>query len=145
MLIMCEMLGNQYFIAENYYEAIRVYKNLITDKKANTEIQKKIIVSYLKTYQINSAMIQFLAILNFNRSVTKCNENSNDNCICREMISEINDNKLENIIGLDRDLMLAMLWYFCDLEQSEKYFKRATILAPDDGHLKKINEIIFNN
>ncbi len=80
------MLGNQYFIAENYYEAIRVYKNLITDKKANTEIQKKIIVSYLKTYQINSA-----------------------------------------------------------IKQSEKYFKRATILAPDDGHLKKINEIIFNN
>lgn len=142
---MCEMLGNQYFIAENYYEAIRVYKNLITDKKANTEIQKKLIVSYLKTYQINSAMIQFLAILNFNRSETKCSENSDEYCVCREMISEINSNKLENVIGLDRDLMLAMLWYFCDAEQSEKYFRRATILVPDDSHLKKINEIIFNN
>ena len=142
---MCEMLGNQYFIAENYSEAIRVYTNLITDNKADTEIQKKLIVSYLKTYQINSAMIQFLAILNINRSVTKCNENSDDSCVCREMINEINNNKLENVIGLDRDLMLAMLWYFCDLGQSQKYFQRATILAPDDGQLKKINEIIFNN
>ena len=142
---MCEMLGNQYFIAQNYSEAIRVYTNLINDKKANTEIQKRLIVSYLKTYQINSALLQFFAILNFSRNATKCDENSKDYCVCREMISEINNNKWENVIELDRDLMLAMLWYFCDLEQSEKYFKRATILAPDDGILKKINKTIFNN
>lgn len=142
---MCEMLGNQYFIAQNYSEAIRVYANLINNKKANAEIHKRLIVSYLKTSQMNSALLQFFAILNISRSTTRCDENSKDYCVCREMINEINSNKWENVIGLDRDLMLAMLWYFCDIEESEKYFKRATILAPNDGNLKKINKIIFNN
>ena len=142
---MCEMLGNQYFIAGNYLEAIRIYSNIINTEKTNAEIQKKLIISYLKTTQLNSALLQFIAILNSSRSVAKCNENSNDYCVCREMISELNENKWNNIVGLDRDLMLAMLWYFCDLKQSRKYFKRASILAPNDKHISKINKIILNN
>lgn len=139
---MNEMLGNYYFIINNYEEAAKEYKIAFSKSPKNYFIAQRLIICYLKLNETNKATELFEQFLSKNKTQTKDDFLNEENCPCKEMIYffEHEKNKLNEI---ERETALGILWYYCDKKVSKKYFNKLSKKAPLDKRIinitKKLN------
>lgn len=118
---MSEMLGNQYFLARKFCEALNELEEAFLKDPHNNSVKKKLIICYIKTNQIDRAFSHFIELCEDDINFIINTDPILDDCPCPDIIYE-----LENAIDSDnvdkKYLSLGMLWLFCDVNKSEKYF-----------------------
>lgn len=120
---MHEMLGNQYFLIRNYIEAEKEFEVGLLSDPDNFKIKKKLIVCYIQTGHVDSALTLFHNIVSTDPKIITDTNPEEDNCPCPEIIYEL-ESILNNSEVELKTLSLAMLWLYCDLEESIWYFEQ---------------------
>jgi len=119
---MSEMLGNQYFLTRRYSEACFELEEEIQKNPLNKTVLKKLIICYLQTSQLEKA-ISFFGSLIYNDVYTILNtDHIKDDCPCPEIIYQMN-NELPVFKTDEENIKLGILWLYCDIDESLKYFK----------------------
>lgn len=136
---MSEMLGNQYFLARKFCEALTELEEALNRDPLNKSIRKKLIICYIKTNQLDKAVTHFIHLIKEDVHFIINTDPILDDCPCPEIIYEL-ENTLETKDAIERNIALGMLWLYCDLSISIKYFLE---LPPSDEIrfiLNKLNE-----
>lgn len=133
---MHEMLGNQYFLARNYTEARNELELALKENPTSLSIKKKLIICHIQTGSIFRALDLFYEVVKENIFTIINTDPILDNCPCPEIIYEL-ENSLYSANSEVRTLSLGMLWLFCDIKESLKYF---TTLTSTDKRIQTIIE-----
>lgn len=132
------MLGNQYFLARNFFAALLALEDALTRDPYNKSIRKKLIICYIKTGKTFEALDLFNQLINED---IYCIINTNpiiDDCPCPDIIYEL-ETILEVKDEYEKNLALGMLWLYCDLKKSIKYFSNLPTKRKTETILKKLN------
>lgn len=119
--VMNEMLGNQYFLSRNYAQARIELEQALEQHPDSTSIKKKLIICHIQTSSIQRALDLFLEVIAQDIHSIIDTDPIFDNCPCPQLIYEM-ENSLEVSTTEEMNLALGMLWLFCDINESLKYF-----------------------
>jgi len=120
---MSEMLANQYFIAERYFEALGEYSKLSKKRKNNPVIEKKIIICAALNNDFEKALsvLKEWVIENFKQSVEIKSDSDEYHTI--ETTKKLENELLEKKGHVDLKLMqIAILSFFSDRTKSLEIF-----------------------
>ena len=140
---MNEMLGNQYFLARRYKDATNQFEKALLIDPLNTNVKKKLIICYLQANEISLALKLFGDLISEDISVILNSDPHKDDCPCLKMISEL-ENFHPNLAEDDKDTALGILWLYCDILNSKKYFNKLLSSAPQNTDYQKINRLLNN-
>lgn len=135
---MSEMLGNQYFMARKYSEAEEVFLECLRKDTDNVLIKKKLIICFTQTGQIENALRLFEQFVDSNIDIILSTNPVIDDCPCPELVYDLekNINSVEEINS--KELILGILWLYCNIEKSIKYFDDAVKLMPGNEIILRI-------
>jgi len=135
---MSEMLGNQYFLARNYARAAsELYEALKTDVR-NKAIRSKLIICYTQINEIGRALDTFISLIKEDLEFVINTDPISDDCPCPELVFDMEQKLDNNINSLDFNLILGMLWLYCNVEKSLYFFNRVLQIDPDYSKVKII-------
>ncbi|VAX29001.1 hypothetical protein MNBD_IGNAVI01-3087 [hydrothermal vent metagenome] len=141
---MNEMLGNQYYLSERYKEASEQYEKALLINPTNYSIKKKLIICYLQIGDLQMALKIFTSLISENIQVLlNCNLDC-ENCPCQQKIYEL-ENYPAELSEKEKLEMLGILWLYCDIYNSRKYFSKLKKLEPNDPLFNKISQQINHN
>ncbi|MBI2429220.1 MAG: tetratricopeptide repeat protein [Ignavibacteriales bacterium] len=132
---MNEMLGNQYFLSRNYPLAQTELERALEQNPSNTSVKKKLVICHIQTGSTERAVDLFLEIITHDIHSIIDTDPLFDNCPCPQLVYEM-ENSLPSPNTKEKILALGMLWLFCDIRQSLKYF--TSVVTPN----KKIEKIV---
>lgn len=135
------MLGNQYYLSERYKEAAEQYEKALLINPTNYSIKKKLILCYLQTGNLQMALKLFTILISENINILMTCNLECENCPCYKKIYELENYQLE-IPEKDKLEMLGILWLYCDIYTSIKYFNKLKKLEPANPLFKKISQRI---
>jgi pentatricopeptide repeat protein len=124
-----EMLGNQYFMARDYAAAERELAPALTKNPISKPIRRKLIICYTQLGEISKALDMFNELIHQDIEFVIKADEILDDCPCPELL----DNKEHVYLqseSEDNFLILGMLWLYCDIENSIKYFSKALEIDP---------------
>ncbi len=136
---MSEMLGNQYFLARKFCEALTELEEALNKDLFNKSIRKKLIICYLKTNRLDKALKLFIQLINEDIDIIINTDPILDDCPCPEIIYEL-ENTLEAEDTNERNIALGILWLYCDLSTSIKYFSKLPVNDDVRFILNKLNK-----
>ncbi len=136
---MNEMLGNQYFMARKYSEALSVYEECVQQDKSNNLIMKKMVICYTQVGKIQKAAELLYKIIQNNLDLILFTDPLKEDCPCDELAFNLETKYDKTLKSFDYLLALGVLWLYCDLNKSIEYFTEALQLKPDN---KLINSIL---
>ena len=139
-----EMLGNKYFLARNYENAALNFQDTLKSNPINRAVRKKIVICYIQTGQIQKAFENFYILVKEDIDLIINTDIVADDCPCPELIDNYGSVLPYENESVDLKLMLAMLWLYCSVEKSLKFFKQIRIELPDDVRIQEIISIIEN-
>lgn len=131
---MHEMLGNQYFLVRKYPEARNELELALKDNPTALSIKKKLIICHIQTASISRALNLFYEVISENIDSIINTDPIIENCPCPQLIYELENTMLPMNSELQA-LSLGMLWLYCDIHQSLKYF---TMLSSTDQRIRAI-------
>ena len=141
---MHEMLASQYFITRKYDLAVLELEKAMSANPANKSIKKKIIICYIQTNQVNKAFDIFTKLVKEDVFFIINTDIVADYCPCPELIFEY-QNKVDVYEDQRHHLILAMLWLYCDLDESIIYFELVKKNSEQDvrinENLSRLNKI----
>lgn len=135
---MSEMLGNQFFLARNYAAAAEQLEEALLRDPANKSIRKKVIICLNEIGNIHKALSYFISLIKEDAEFIINTDPVADDCPCPELVYEAERYLLNNQESIDFTLRLGMLWLYCDVRESMRYFQQAHELAPHNGDVKSI-------
>ena len=138
---MNEMLGNQYFLARRFKDATIQFERALLFDLNNFEVKKKLIVCYIQQKELKLALKQFTDLISKNIEIVLKSDPSKDCCPCLQMISEI-ENSPNNLTDSEKKTMLGMLWLYCDILESRKYFNSLLEIEPSNTEFQTITNIV---
>lgn len=141
---MYEMLGNQLFLARKYSQAAENLKLALDKNPENLTVKRKLVICYAKTGKVEKALELFLSILRVNIDFIVNTDPQADDCPCPELTSEMEKKLNENRESLDYQLILGILWLYCNVDKSITYFRKAQEMAPRISTLNAIVKILNN-
>ena len=135
---MSEMLGNQYFLARDYARAAsELYAALKTNSR-NKGMRRKLIICYTQIAEIGKALDTFISLIKEDVDFVINTDPISDDCPCPELVYDM-EQKLENSKkSIDFNLILGMLWLYCNVEKSIYYFNRVLQIDPNYSKVKII-------
>lgn len=139
---MSEMLGNQYFMARNYADAMREFEYVISKYPSNKTVKKKLIVCYSQTGKVDKAIKFFYDLINEDIEFIINTDPIKDDCPCPELVYGFEKDLTANHNSRDFNLMLGIIWLFCDVEKSFEYFNKTLELDANCPHINDIINII---
>jgi len=119
---MSEMLGNQYFLTRRYSDACIELEAEIHKNPLNKSVLKKLIICYLQTSQLEKAISLFESLINDDIYTIINTDHIKDDCPCPEIIYQMN-NVLPVFKTDEENIKLGILWLYCDIDESFKYFQ----------------------
>jgi len=126
---MNEMLGNQYFLDRNYIQAQRELEAALVHNPSSVSIKKKLVICHIQTETIDRAVDLFLDVITHDvHSIISTNPIF-DNCPCPQLVYEM-ENSIATTNENQKNLALGMLWLYCDIIPSYRYFM--SITRPDE-------------
>jgi len=139
---MSEMLGNQYFLARDYARAAsELYQALKTDS-SNKGIRRKLVICFTQIGDIGKALDTFISLIKEDLEFVINTDPISDDCPCPELGFDM-EQKLENSKNsIDFNLILGMLWLYCNVEKSLNYFNRVLQIDADFSKVKIILALI---
>jgi tetratricopeptide (TPR) repeat protein len=138
---MNEMLANQYFIAERFRDACEQYKEVLNVNPTNSQVKKKLILCYIQIGNLSSALKLFMELISTSINTIIENEINIYNQPCKKMIHML-ENMPSSIAEEDKMLILGILWMYCDVNISKKYFKKLNYTIPNDQNIITILTIL---
>jgi pentatricopeptide repeat protein len=139
---MDEMLGNHYFLARNYARAAELLENALRADPKSKPIRRKIIICYAQTGKIEKALKVFLSLIKEDIDFVINTDPVDDDCPCPELVFQLENEHQENQASIDYQLVLGMLWLYCNLQKSNYYFEKAAEMIPDDTMVKSIRVLL---
>ena len=137
---MHEMLGNQYFMARNYLGAASVFQNVLKDDPTNVNARKKLIISYTQIGKFTQAVDLFSSFIDENIDKIIETDPIKDDCPCPELVHNLEHLTQQGNESFTTYQTLGILWLYCDITKSIKYFEKALELKPKD---EKANAILL--
>lgn len=138
---MNEMLGNQYFITRRFKDATTQFERSLLLAPNNSEVKKKLIVCYIQQNELKLALKLFTDLISDNIEIILISDPVKDECPCQQIICDIN-NSASKLDESKKNAMLGMLWLYCDVLKSRKYFGKLLENEPSNETYQTINKII---
>lgn len=136
------MLGNQYFMARNFREAIHHFEKASKKHPDDLQLAQKYVICLAVNEQVDAAASEFLRILRCCPSVILTSQNLDPDCPCPEILAKWS---LEPPARFDRFhylTALGILAVFCKRELALAYFCKAREIKPTNAAVREIVEII---
>ena len=140
-----EMLGNKYFLARNYSGAAQNLQHVLSQNPINKSARKKIIICYTQTGEIEKAFDNFYTLVKEDINYIINTDPVADDCPCPELVTKYGKVFPYENDSFDLQLMLGMLWLYCDVEKSIGYFKAINGTNITDLRIGEILELIEKN
>ncbi|MFA3783663.1 tol-pal system YbgF family protein [Melioribacteraceae bacterium 4301-Me] len=138
---MSEMLGNYHFLIRNYSSAIREFEKIVNNSAAK-KTQKKLIICYTQTGQLDKALDLFYKLIREDiRLITNTNPEKED-CPCPELTKKLEEEFLEKKDSYETNVELGILWLYCDKGKSLEYFQNAEKINSSDERISSIIQIL---
>ncbi|NWF90989.1 MAG: hypothetical protein HXY50_16200 [Ignavibacteriaceae bacterium] len=139
---MSEMLANHYFLVRNFLPAKTLFEKILIKEDSNKNIKKKLIICCVITGEIKRALELFTSLIEEDIDVILNTDLNSEDCPCPELIGQIENHN--NFFNSESEYLigLGILWLYCDLHQSLKYFNKVLVLAPDNNQYLKITSIL---
>jgi tetratricopeptide (TPR) repeat protein len=141
---MNEMLGNQYFMARNYSAAQIHLQEFLNSHPDNKYAKRKIIVCYTQTGKMENAYNYFIELIDEDIEFIIDADPIYDDCPCQELVEQIENQSDLNRDSFDFQLMLGIIWLYCDVEKSASYFLKAKETNPDYPQIEYVYTKILN-
>ena len=138
---MNEMLGNQYFLTRRFQDAIDQFEKALIIDPLNKNVKKKLIICYLWANEISLATKIFEDLISEDISVILDSDPNKDCCPCLKMITEL-ENFHSSLTDDEKNTALGILWLYCDVLNSKKYFNKLLTSAPENSAYQKINQLL---
>ena len=135
---MSEMLGNQYFLARNYARAASELFEALKSDARNKSIRRKLIICYTQIDEIRKALDTFISLIKEDLEFVIKTDPISDDCPCPELVFDMEQKLENNHKSMDFNLILGMLWLYCNEEKSAYYFNRVLQMDPDYTKVKII-------
>lgn len=139
---MSEMLGNQYFMARKYNNAITEFEEIIAENKANKPIRKKLIICYTQIGKILKSLEHFHQLISEDIEFIINTNVIEDDCPCPELITQAENSLFNNTESSDYYILLGILWLYCDKQKSIENFRKALKTNTDNELIKSCYAII---
>lgn len=139
---MNEMLGNRYFIARKYDKAVAEFEKVLSQDPENVPSRKKSIICYTQIGQVEKAFESFLVILKLDPDIIIKTDHIADDCPCPEIVSKFTMSLPFEYNSKDLNLILGMLWLYCDVAESLQYLNSVLAEEPDNLQLENAIRII---
>lgn len=139
---MSEMLGNQYFMARNYTQAMREFEEVVSKYPANLSIKKKLVVCYTQAGKVDRALKIFNELILEDIDFVANTHPEDDDCPCHELVKIIEKESDNNLLSADFNLILGMIWFYCDISKSIFYFSKSLEYRQNDASISSILDLI---
>lgn len=140
---MCEMLANQYFMTGRFSDAEPIFQRLVSTNDRRINLVKKLIICLIQNHKYKDALSLFHSTISKNISEFKSPDNLIEACPCREIIYDL-EHSLVEINPNWKNIILGILWSYCDLVISHKYFSDSIETNNNVSELKLIFTILGN-
>ena len=130
-----EMLGNQYFMARDYRAAEIELAPCLQKNPESKPIKRKLIICYTQLGDVVKALQMFNDLIHEDIEFVINADEVHDDCPCPELLNTHERNYLDNGTK-DNFLILGILWLYCDVGTSLKYFREAFKLDQKNDMLK---------
>ena len=137
------MLGNQYFMARNYKEAVRALEPVYLKDSSNKSVRRKLIIAYTQTGKLMKALDIFISLVQEDVEFIINADPIFDDCPCPEIEKQLRVSPKE-ITSPDVNIYNGILWLYCDPNNSVKFLKKVLKNSPENDGIKKSVEIIKN-
>jgi tetratricopeptide (TPR) repeat protein len=139
---MSEMLANQYFLTRKYNLAAKELEESVLSIDNNKKIIKKLIICYTQINKPVEALDSFLRLINSDIDIIMKTDINADDCPCFELIDRIKCNYVKYEDEFTKSYILGILYLYCNLKQSLKYFETALKLDPSNKTIINVIEIL---
>ena len=132
------MLANQYFLSRRYKDALPLFEKVLKNDSGNNTVKKKLILCYAESGLINKALHLFHEVVKTDVGIITDTDPVRDDCPCPQLIYDF-ECSITNIKGeREMEIILGILWTFCDLERAIHYFGKAASKDRNNRLLKSI-------
>lgn len=135
---MSEMLGNQYFMARNYSAAQKEFEEVLSKYPGNRSTKKKLVVCYTQTGKVKEAFSYFTELVKEDIEFIVKTDPIKDDCPCPELVDELEPKNKDNVDSFDYNLIMGILWLYCDINHSNHYFSKLKELDPDNAEVELV-------
>jgi tetratricopeptide (TPR) repeat protein len=127
-------------MARNYLGAATVFQKLLKDDPTNINARKKLIISYTQIGKFTQAVDLFSSFISENIDNIIETDPIKDDCPCPELVANLEHLARQGSESFTTYQTLGILWLYCDITKSVKYFEKALELKPKD---EKANAILL--
>jgi len=138
---MSEMLGNQYFMARNYKEAVRALEPVYLKDSLNKSVRRKLIIAYTQTGKLMKGLELFISLVQEDVKFIINADPIFDDCPCPEIEKQLRTSPKDNL-SPDINIYNGILWLYCNPKISVKFLKKAIMDFPENTDIKNAIEII---
>jgi len=135
---MSEMLGNRYFLARQFDNAIPYLEEALAQNPSGEKLKKKLVICYIQTGRIERAFTLFYELVQSNPKVIIETDAYWDDCPCGELIPIWEKKVDENRNSHEYLITLGMLNLYCNLEKSRLYFNQAIPFADNPAKIQSV-------
>ena len=136
------MLGNQYFLGRDYARAAAELNEALKSDSSSKGIRRKLIICFTQIGDIGKALDIFISLIKEDIEFVINTDPISDDCPCPELVFDM-EQKLENSKNsIDFNLVLGMLWLYCNVDKSLYYFNRVLQIDSDFSKVKIILALI---
>jgi tetratricopeptide (TPR) repeat protein len=128
---MDRMLGNQYFMARKFEQAIPQFEMTLQQHPDDLHTLRKLIVCYVATEKIEQAVNQLKHFLKLTPKDYFETEIGDQNCPCPEIIEQWSAHPPKTLSRSEYLISMGILNLFCGQKESWSYFREAKAAAPN--------------
>jgi tetratricopeptide (TPR) repeat protein len=139
---MSEMLGNQYFLARDYSRAASELHAALKTNSRSKSMRRKLVICYTQIAEIEKALDLFISLIKEDLEFVINTDPISDDCPCPEIVFDMEQKLENNDNSLDFNLILGMLWLYCNVAKSLHYFNRVLQIDPNYSKVKTILALI---
>jgi tetratricopeptide (TPR) repeat protein len=139
---MSEMLGNQYFLARDYARAASELFEALKSDLCNKGVRRKLIICFTQIGEIGKALDTFISLIKEDLEFIINTDPISDDCPCPELVFDMEQKLGNSKKSIDFNLILGMLWLYCNVEKSLYYFNRVLQIEPDFSKVKIVLALI---
>jgi tetratricopeptide (TPR) repeat protein len=139
---MDRMLGNQYFMARKFEQAIPQFELTLQKHPDDLRSLRKLIISYIATEKIKRALDRMKHFLKLVPKDYFETEIVDENCPCPEIIEQWFANPPTSLSRSEYLISMGILHLFCGRKDSQAYFNEAKMVAPEIEMIDDILKVI---
>jgi tetratricopeptide (TPR) repeat protein len=138
---MNEMLANQYFIVERFEDAYQIFEEVLKTNPSNSLVKKRLILCYIHLGNVKKAFQLFTELITTSINTMIENEINVYDQPCKKMIDKL-ENLPSDFNESDKLILLGILWFYCNVNNSKIYFEQLNEIIPNNKNLNTILQII---